>query len=182
MEEEREKTEKEKEDEFERELSEVKGEALDELHRLAETYLQNTLQVAISNDQRASTLTSVFGTGAAAFLAAAATLAASEHGSVDFESAAAVTAIGLLIAATYCARACAPVSFFLAGYEPRNLVPAATDRAALLVQSLKDMQIRIDANKAWLETSGKLLRTGTRWALAALPAGFADYLLANVTL
>ena len=122
--------------------------ALRELLRQGELFLQGTIQLGIAGDQRAVALSTIFGGGAIALLAAAATLLAGAHPSVPLECAAGVTALFLLVGSFLAAIAAHPVDFFVAGYEPKQLHTSSSDELWMLRYTAQDIQMRIDTNRA----------------------------------
>ena len=144
-------------------LSNIPDGTIEELHRQAETCLQNSMHLAIAADSRATMLGTIFCGGSVALLAAVATIIAGGS-AVQLRSAIAallVTAISFLIATAFCVVAGRPTEFFISGYEPRDLARSATqDRFWMLRYVTEDIQKRIDANKLRLQRSADLLNSG----------------------
>jgi hypothetical protein len=152
-------------------LSEVPPESVQELHRQAETCLSGTIQLGIAADQRATTLTGIFGAGSVAILAAIATVMAGSSPHKPFILGAAVMAALLFVAALTSAMAGAPADFHVGGYEPKRFIRSASDPVWMLRYAVTDMQDRIDFNRAVLERSAQRLRAAMVFALAAIPFG-----------
>jgi hypothetical protein len=81
------------------------------------------------------------------------------------------TAALLFIGALFCAWASQPVDFFVAGYEPKRMAPAARDDTWILRYAVEDVQVRIDANRKLLVRASRLLIWGRRIALLAVLSG-----------
>jgi hypothetical protein len=156
-------------------LSSLPESLVEELHKEGVLCLQGTLQLAVAADQRATTLTGVFGAGSVALLAAAATLITANPSNQPLLWGAIATAIFLLSAALFCAWAGRPVDFFLAGYEPKLLAPAANDRGWMLRYATEDIQMRIDANRRVISRSASTLKLGFLIAVGSVPAGFIAF-------
>ncbi len=152
-------------------LSEVSLDGVQELHRQAETCLSGTIQFGIAADQRATTLTGIFGAGCVALLAAIATVIAGSSPHKAFVGGAATIATLLFVAAMISAMACAPGDFHVGGYEPKRFARSAGDLAWMLRYAVEDMQVRIDCNRAALERSARLVHVSMGLALAAIPLG-----------
>jgi hypothetical protein len=157
-------------------LSEIPLPSIKELQRQGEACLQGTVQLALAADQRATTLTGIFGAGAVALLAAAATVLAGAHPDLSLVCGAGVTSLFLLGGAISCAWAGRPIDFFVTGYEPRLLAQSATDEVWMLRYAIEDIQTRIDANRRALERSARLLYQGALIAMAAVLAGAGTFL------
>jgi len=157
----------------------VPDNAIGELHRQAEMCLQGTVQLATALDQRATATSGIFGVGALAlFTAAAAMSGAAARPIVPFIVGAAVTAVLLFCGALFCAWAARSADFFVAGYEPRFLVKAASDEHWMLRYAVEDIQTRIDANRMAQEYSSRLFTWGMRVGLIAVPCGIAAFFMA----
>ncbi len=145
---------------------------LPELNRQGESCLQGTVQLAIANDQRAVTLTGMFGAASGAVLAfLGAVLSNSHQVPVAFLAAAISAAVILFAAAVLCAMSAKPADFFVVGYEPKLLSQGCDgdSLAPLLRAALADLQKRIDYNRNALEQSAKMLGLGLRTGVLALP-------------
>lgn len=162
-------------DQIRLDLSGVPGEMVDEIYRQGETCLEGVLHLATAADQRATTLTGVFGAASAALMAAGATLLAGSHPSAPLIWGSGVAATFFLAAAICCAWAARPAAFFVGGYEPRLLAPAATDRTWMLRCAAEDLQQRIHANRQVLERSARLTNIGTMAAFFAAPAALSAF-------
>jgi len=156
-------------------FSNIPADAIKELHRQGEICLQSTMQLALAADQRATTLTGIMGAGAVALLAATATMISSAHPSAALIGTGAGTATLLFVGALFCAWAAQPLDFFVAGYEPRRMAPAARDETWILRYATEDMQIRIDSNRASLVHASRLLTWGRSIALLAVPLGITIF-------
>jgi hypothetical protein len=160
-------------------FSGVSDNIVKEVHRQAELCLQQTVQIAVAADQRASTLTGILGAGAIALLVASGNMLSAQTPKTALVAAAITAAIVLYLAALRCAQAARSTDYFLAGYEPRFWVGATSDEVWMLRFAAEDLQRRIDANRATLEVSSKMLTQGRSIALLAVPAGLAAYLLSS---
>jgi hypothetical protein len=140
-------------------LSSVPESLVEELHEEGVLCLQGTLQLAVAADQRATTLTGVFGAGSFALLAAAATLLTASQPNQPLLWGASATAVFLLSAALFCAWATRPVNFYLAGYEPKLLTAAANDRGWMLRCATEDIQMRIDSNRRVISRSASMVNS-----------------------
>ena len=152
-------------------LSDVPLDGVQELHRQAETCLLGTIQLGIAADQRATTLTGIFGAGSVALLAAIATIISGAASHKALIGGAATMATLLFIAALTSAEACAPADFHVGGYEPKRLARSAGDLSWMLRYAVEDMQVRIDCNRAVLDRSARLVRVSMGLALAAVVLG-----------
>ncbi len=148
-----------------------------EILRQGEATLEGTLTIGIGADQRATTMCGIFGGGAIALFAAAATIVAGPQPSQPLLWSSLVTAIILFVASLICGWAALPGDFHAPGYEPKRLLSAAKDELALLTGTVEDVQARIDFNRRSLERSAKLVRIGFYVALAAIIAGGAIFLV-----
>jgi len=153
--------------------------AVREIHRQGEEVLKGTVQLALAADQRATTLCGIFGGGAVALLAAAATILAGSNLSAPSLIAALVTALLLFVASLFCASAARPTAFFVGGYEPRFLISSGTDEMWMLRYASDDLQDRIDANRKALDHAASLVQWGMRFAGSAIVAGIAAFLIAR---
>jgi hypothetical protein len=152
-------------------LSEVSIDGVQELHRQAETCLLGTIQLGIAADQRATTLTGIFGAGSVAVLAAIATVISGASSHQALIGGAATMATLLFAAAITSAMACAPRDFHVGGYEPKRFARSAGDLPWMLRYAVEDMQVRIDCNRAVLERSARLVRASMGFAIAAIVLG-----------
>ncbi len=151
--------------------SETPDDALRELLRQGELFLQGTIQLGVAADQRAVALSTIFGGGAIALLAAAATVLAGSHPNSALEWAATVTAVFLLTSAFLAALAAHPVNFFVAGYEPKLLHGSSSDETWMLRYVVQDMQMRIDVNRAAIDRAAVLSSNALRVAAVGVLAG-----------
>jgi len=142
-----------------------------ELHRQGELCLLGTIQLALAADQRATTLSGIFGAGAVALAAAMAGLVSGEHPNLVLIASAATTAFFLFVGALLCAWSAKPTDFFVGGYEPRYLAVSCADEVYALRYAAEDLQVRIDANRDTLEKSALRQTWGRRVAAAGVPAG-----------
>jgi hypothetical protein len=135
----------------------VPDEMLGELLREAEECLQGTVQLALAADQRGATMTGIFGAGAVALLAAAATIPET----ADRVLGAFLTAsIFLFVAALLTAWSARPANFFIGGYEPRFLSQCGGDLAWMQRCTSADVQNRITKNREALEGASRLFSAG----------------------
>jgi hypothetical protein len=141
--------------------------------RGGEQLIKSTLTLGQGADLRATTMMGMFGTVAVALFAAAVTLFAGPHPSWPLIAGAATTAFGLFIAASFCAAAAWPREFYVAGFEPRNLIAnssAKNDqfRARVLIAVTQD---RIDHNRRAIGRAACLLMAALWSAGISLLAG-----------
>jgi hypothetical protein len=156
-------------------ISSVPEESIIELHAQAAACLQGTVQLAIAADQRATTLTGIFGAGTVALLAAAATVLEGSHPSQPLVWSACIAAEFLFAASLCCAWAARPINFSVGGYEPKLLAPAASDKLWMLRCVTEDIQARIDMNRLALDRGARILTAATLIALSSVPAGFIAF-------
>ena len=152
-------------------FSSVPDETVHEFHRQGELMLQGTVQLATAMDQRATTSSGIMAGGAVALLTAAAAMSVADQPFHAFVWSAVATAVPLFVGAVLCAWAARPTAFFVAGYEPRKLLPAVRDKAWMLRFAAEDIQVRITANRRALESSSRLLGWGMGVGLLAAPVG-----------
>jgi hypothetical protein len=156
-------------------LSTVSIDKIDEIHRQGELCLLGTIQLAIAADQKATTLSGVFGAGSVALLAAIATMITGPTYNVAFIVAAGIASVLLFLATLICAMAARPTDFFIAGYEPKRLGQSQGDKLTMLRFAAEDIQDRLDKNRMALEKSAKLLVRGFWCALLAVPAAILAF-------
>jgi hypothetical protein len=154
----------------------ISAAAAEEVHRQAELCLLGTLQLALAQARRATTMAAVFGAGAIAVFAAIVSAIFARLDTIPFTSGAGVTSFLLFVAALLCGQAARSSDFHVAGNEPRLLPPAAKNNKQWLLQAAaKDVQQRIDMNRAELMSSDKLLNRGILLASAAVGLGALTY-------
>jgi hypothetical protein len=158
-------------------FSNVPDEALNEFHRQAELWLEGTIKIAIAADGRATTSTGILSAATGALVVLAANLASSAAPNRALLAAVIVAALCLLIAAGFCATAARPIDFYVSGYEPKNLHPAAATEQHIKRVSAADIQFRIDSNKRALAQAAKALRRGQIIAAASAPIFIIIYCL-----
>jgi hypothetical protein len=166
-------------------FSTVPPQALAELNRQGEACLQGTVQLAIANDQRAVTLTGMFGAAAGALAALVGALVAATHEpSLALFWAIGAAAALLFLAAILCAISAKPADFFVNGYEPRLLAQgcAGEDLTPILRAALEDVQNRIDRNRAALVRSARVLTSALWIGGAALPIAVVAFTVLSVCL
>jgi hypothetical protein len=156
-------------------LSNVPTDGVRELHRQAETCLAGTVQLALGSDQRATVMAGMFGAASVALLAAIATVIAGSAPNYPFIGGAGAMSLLLFAAAIASAMAAAPTDFHVGGYEPKRFARSATNVDWMLRYATEDMQDRIDMNRAVLERSSRLLRTGMAFAVGAIPFGIMAF-------
>jgi len=144
--------------------SDTSDAALRELLRQGELFLQGTIQLGVAADQRAVALSTRFGGGAIALLAAAATVLAGSHPNLAMEWAATVTAAFLFVGSFLAALAAHPVDFFVGGYAPKLLQASSSDEMWMLRYVVQDVQIRIDTNRAAISRAAALSSNALRVA------------------
>ena len=147
-------------------FTEVDDQAIKEFHRQAELALEGTVKLAIAADSRATTSTSILSAATAGSLVVSANLAGAEHPHAVLIGSIVSASFCLLLAAAYCALASRPIDFYVTGYEPDLLFPAAVSDNHIRRVSTADIQMRIDANRVALKSAAETLRRGQ--ALAAL--------------
>jgi len=131
------------------------------LLRQGELRLADLLTISVASDQRATTLGSAFGALAAALFAADATLLTIQAFDVPAAVSIAIASLGSVIASLLCFYAGRPIDFYVGGYEPQRLLPAASNDIWLLRYICQDIQQRIDLDKAALERSARVTTTAT---------------------
>ncbi len=158
----------------------VPPQALAELNRQGDSCLQGTMQLAIANDQRAVTLTGMFGAAAGALAALLGALVTAVHEpSQALLAAIAAAAVLLFLAAILCAISARPADFFVTGYEPRLLAQGCTgeDLTPIMRATLEDVQNRIDHNRAILARSAGVLTAGLWTGIAAIPVAVVAFIV-----
>lgn len=155
----------------------VNDTAVREIHRQGEEVLKGTVALALAADQRATTLCGIFGGGAVALLAAAATILAGTNPTASLLVAALLSACLLFVASLLCASAARPTDFYVSGYEPRFLITSAADEMWMLRYAVEDVQMRIGANRKALEHAACLALWGMRVAGGAVVVGVAAFLI-----
>jgi hypothetical protein len=158
---------------FENELTTSSGVPLAELHRQAELFLTSTVQLGVAMDAKAAAVAAGLGAVSAGLMAALVAIASDAHVSTCAILAAAISAICLFAGACCATYAASAVDYYVPGYEPRKLAKAAIDEDQLLRDSLEDIQMRIDSNKAVIEKVARWFNRGILLGLMALPAGIA---------
>lgn len=158
----------------------VTDESIREIHRQGQSCLDGTVTLALAADQRATTLCGVFGAGAVALLAAAASVLASDHPRMPLTVAAFVTAGLLFVASLCCAYAARPSAFSVGGYEPRFLIVSGADYLWMLRYASDDLQKRITTNRRALDAAACWTKWGMRVAGAAVVIGAAAFFTASL--
>ena len=174
-------------------LSHVPDETVDEMMRLAEKTLDDTIQLAIAADQRGMTMAGILGATAIGLFAAAAALTtpvtappvtAALTATDTFDHALTiallVTGLGLFAASLFCAWSARPIDFYIGGYEPRLLVDGPTDRFWMPRYVVADLQFRISKNSIALASAAKRLIVGIAIAAAAPLAGISAYAIVTI--
>jgi len=156
-------------------FSNIPDAAADEIYRSGEICLSGTVQLAIAADQRATTMAGVFGAGAVALLAVAATVRSGEISDPSFMWASVLMALILFFAALLCAYAGRPIDFFVGGYEPRLYVECAGDPYWMRRYASEDIQRRIESNRLSHEKSSRLLNCGALMAAISPIFGAVAY-------
>jgi hypothetical protein len=148
--------------------------------RHGEEMVKGTLALAHGADFRAITFMGIFGAIGVALITASATLIASGHPSWALIAAAATIASGLFIACGFCGTAVRPTDFFIAGFEPRNLLNSSAikdeHRTRVLIAVTQD---RIDQNRAAIATSASQTWTAMKIAGISVGAGVVEFLVAS---
>lgn len=150
-------------------------EAVREVQRQAEAFLDGTVQMALAADQRATTMAGICGAGAIALAAAVAGLLSAANVNLPLISGAAVTATLLYLASLIFAKSAAPVYFHVRGYQPKKLGPSCTNLTWALIHTTEDFQSRIEFNKDVLERSARSFKWASFVAVAALPCGLIAF-------
>src|SRR5205823_13263173 len=132
-----------------------------------------TLSLGHGADFRATTIMGIFGAiGVAIFAAVATLVAGSRSPSLPVVIAGIITAIGLFLAAGFCAAAAWPRNFFVAGFEPRNLLDSSARidrlRTRVLISVTQD---RIDYNRRAIARAARLIMIALGIAGVSLIAG-----------
>lgn len=138
----------------------------------AKEALQGTVDLGISSDQRSAALAGVFGAGAFGLFTVAATIFAGQAQSGVFLAGAMVVGFLLLVASVLCTLAAFPGDFFVSGYEPRLLFPAASDQTWMKRYTIEDMQVRIENNRREINREAGMVKAAIISATIALAASF----------
>lgn len=141
--------------------------------RGGEEMVKATLSLGHAADLRATTIMGIFGAiGVALFAAVATLIAGSRAPSWPLVISGATTAMGLFLAAAFCAAAAWPRHFFVAGFEPRNLLNSSARqeqyRTRVLIAVTQD---RIDHNRRAIDRAARLLMTAVWIAGGSLLGG-----------
>ena len=143
--------------------------------RQGEIFLNATLTVASSIDQRASTLASIFSASATAALAAAAAIHISDKPDPILVLSAVAIAITWFIGAGLCVWVLLPTKYDLPGNHPQNWWRDEV-RLGPLIEAIggetENYQDKIDFNVAALKSDGLFLRMGTVTGCSAPAVGF----------
>lgn len=128
----------------------VSPEAQADFLRVGEEMIKSTLTLGQNADFRAITMMGIFGAIGVGLFAAIATFLSAPHPFWPAITAAATMSGGLFVAAVFCAVAAWPGKFFVAGFEPQNL----------LNSSAKNDQFRTRVLMTWFKTVSRT--TGRR--------------------
>lgn len=153
----------------------VSDESVREIMRLAEVQLADLLTAAIAADHRAAAQASVLAAFGAAAIGAAVASFQGQNPDLRTAAALAVTGLGMVIAALVSGRAAQPSDYFASGYEPKRLLPAAGDHIMMLRGVARDMQARLEHNRASLERSARFTVAGYRSAIVSFALGVGVY-------
>ena len=169
--------------------STAKDGVLDEVLRTSETYLEGTVTIATSADQRAAVVAGTFATAGAAIVAGlmwfSATVTAENHYASAIYTGGGLAAFFFLLGAFLCIRAAMPVGFNLPGTQPSGW---ESDIAA--GRELKDCQYDllnfredlIAKNLATIKRNAGLFKYGAYSGIAAPFIGAAAWaLIANAS-
>lgn len=150
----------------------VSPEGQAEFLRSGEEMVKATLSLGHGADFGAIIMMGIFGTLGVALFAAIATLLAGANQFWPAIIAGAATGAGLFLAAGFCAAAAWPRQFFVAGFEPRNLVNSSATqdkyRGRVLIAVVQD---RIDENRRAIARGARLVMIAIWIAAVSLPGG-----------
>jgi len=160
----------------------ISSEAELDFLKVGDELVRSTLALGHGADLRATTIMGMFGTTGVALLAAVATLFVAERPYWPLIGGGATIALGLFVATGFCAAGAWPRNFFVAGFEPRNLLHSgAIDdryRVRILVAVTQD---RIDHNRRSIDRAAKFLMRGICVAGLSLLLGVASFGILYVT-
>jgi hypothetical protein len=158
---------------------EVSDDAQRELLHHGEEMVKTTLTLASGADFRAITMMSHFGAVGVALVSASVALIASGHPSWALIAGLVEIAAGLFIACGFCAAAAKPEDFFIAGFEPRNLLKSSAKkdeyRTRVLIAVTQD---RIDHNRAAIAYAAQHIWSAMIAAGLSIIAGLVLFLIA----
>mgnify|MGYP000051836444 CR=1 FL=1 len=163
--------------------SKTSGETIKEIVRESEIYLQGQLTLAISADQRASVMASVFAAAGAVIVAGLITLVASD--TTDFAPVfigGAFSAMLFLVGAGMCVWATLPVGFDLPGGQPEDWkkdVETGTSLDGSLAEQAEHYQGKIEDNRKALQKNAGRFQFGAISGIAAPFIGFLVWLFAT---
>jgi hypothetical protein len=157
----------------------VSDETQIEFLRGGEEMVKATLSLGHAADLRATTVMGIFGAVGVALFAAVATIIAGSHpASCALISAGTTTAMGLFLAAAFSAAAAWPRYFFVAGFEPRNLLNSSARQDQYRTRALIAVtQDRIDYNRRAINRAARLMMTSVCIAGGSLLAGIIVFLV-----
>jgi hypothetical protein len=143
----------------------------------AEEMLKGTLALGHGADLRATTAMGIFGAIGAALFAAAATLFVATPQSWPPIAGTFSAAIVLFIAAVLCGFAARPQDFYIAGFEPRNLLNSSAKsdqfRTRVLIAVMQD---RIDHNRRATDKAAALVSKAFMAALVSPMIAFVVFI------
>jgi hypothetical protein len=159
----------------------VSPEAQADFLRGGEEMVKSTLSLGHGADFRAVTMMGIFATLGVALFAAVATLFAGANPFWPAIIAGVATGSGLFVAAGFCAAAAWPGEFFVAGFEPRNLINSSAKqdqfRDRVLIAVIQD---RIDDNRRAIAHGARLVMIAIWIAAITLPGGGAALIALSV--
>jgi hypothetical protein len=138
-----------------------------EILRLGQTYLSAQLQTALAADARATAMAALWVTLALALIAGGLGYWETEH-KWALLGGAITTAVVLLCAAGRAAWAARPITFYLAGIQPRTWFNHIKDDLPTLMGGQAEIDDRdIRRNEKQLKRNGKAVMQAFRWAVGA---------------
>ncbi len=158
--------------------TDVSHEAQSDFLRFGEEMVRSTLSLGHGADLRATTMMGIFGTVGVALFAAAATLIAASQPHWPGIVAATLGASGLFLAAAFCGAAAWPRYFFVAGFEPQDLLNSSAKNDRFRVRVLiAVVQDRIDHNRRAIIRAARLAMIAVWTAGFSVVAAVAVFLL-----
>jgi hypothetical protein len=153
----------------------ISSDAQADFLRRADDMVRSTLTLAQGADLRATTMMGIFGAIGVALFAAAATLITATKPLWPLIAASGATSFVLFIACILCAAAAWPRNFYVAGFEPRNLIASSSARddkyrIAVLIAVAQD---RIDHNRRAIDRAAYFAMTAVVIAGVGIATGLA---------
>ncbi|WP_125901200.1 hypothetical protein [Methylobacterium indicum] len=155
-------------------LSEADIETLKEIIRNAESHLGGQLTLGVASNQRALTLTSLFGTGAVVIGGAAGSLLLGQFPRLDLGIVCVIICIGLLISMRLAISAALPTDWYVAGNTPSQWASDVGLKISLkrsLAEQAAWYASMISDNDSCMKFSNKRLTLSLKFAWGSLVAG-----------